>query len=260
MRCFIVWNYGFGRYFPYADFVEAMVYDYLIYGRRSVPYSIKVQEIEGRCVRFYINSEISHLRKVGYKAYREEFKKEHPEYFIDESCRVFRCLDMSLKREEKIAACHAHKRDLRTHIIDSFIDRIMKNPTTLHSWFSEYVDGEGKNRTCFSDKAVESLNKRLKKNGLNTLKNTTLYRLFRSRVKERFGCNIRTFFNNVLMSVSTEEVITKAIKKIKGKNMMSLYILALKKYRKICEVYYSDEDISFDDIFREYGVDLRMCG
>lgn len=80
----------------------------------------------------------------------------------------------------------------------------------------------------FSDKAVESLNKRLKKNGLNTLKNITLYRLFRSRVKERFGCNIRTFFNNVLMSASTEEVITKAIKKIKGKNMMSLYISALK--------------------------------
>lgn len=62
------------------------------------------------------------------------------------------------------------------------------------------------------------------------------------------------------MSASTEEIITKAIKKIKGKNMMSLYILALKKYRKICEVYYSDEDISLDDIFREYGVDLRMCG
>lgn len=260
VRCFIVWNYGFGRYFPYADFVEAMVYDYLIYGRRSVPYSIKVQETESRCVRFYINSEISHLRKVGYKAYREEFKKEHPEYFIDESCRVFRCLDMSLNREEKIAACHAHKRDLRTCIIDSFIGRIMKNPGTLHSWFSEYVDGEGKNRTCFSDKAVESLNKRLKNNGLNTLKNITLYRLFRGRVKERFGCNIRTFFNNVLMSASTEEVITKAIKKIKGKSMMSLYISALKKYRKICEVYYSNEDISFDDIFREYGIDLRMCG
>lgn len=62
------------------------------------------------------------------------------------------------------------------------------------------------------------------------------------------------------MSASTEEVITKAIKKIKGKNMLSLYVSALKKYRKICEVYYSDEDISFDDIFREYGVDLRMCG
>ena len=260
MRCFIVWNYGFGRYFPYNDFVEAMVYDYLIYGRKSVPYNIKTQEAESKCVRFYINSEISHLRKVGYKAYREEFKKEHPEYFIDESCRVFRCLDMSLKREEKIAACHAHKRDLRTHIIDSFINRIMKNPTTLHSWFSEYVDREGKNRTCFSDKAVESLNKRLKNNGLNTLKNITLYRLFRGRVKERFGCNIRTFFNNILMSASTEEVITKAIKKIKGKNMLSLYVSALKKYRKICEVYYSDEDISFDDIFREYGVDLRMCG
>ena len=167
---------------------------------------------------------------------------------------------MSLNREEKIAACHAHKRNLRTYIIDSFINRIMKNPTTLHFWFSEYVDREGKNRTCFSDKAVESLNKRLKNNGLNTLKNITLYRLFRSRVKERFGCNIRTFFNNVLMSASTEEVITKAIKKIKGKNMLSLYVSALKKYRKICEVYYSDEDISFDDIFREYGVDLRMCG
>lgn len=260
VRCFIVWNYGFGRYFPYDDFVEAMVYDYLIYGRRSVPYSTKVQETENRCVRFYINSQITHLRKVGYKAYREEFKKEHPEYFIDESCRVFRCLDMSLKREEKIAACHAHKRDLKTYIIDSFISRIVKNPGTIHSWFSEYVDGEGKNRTCFSDKAVESLNKRLKKNGLNTLKNITLYRLFRSRVKERFGCNIRTFFNNVLMSASTEEVITKVIKKIKSKNMMSLYISALRKYRKICEVYYSDEDISFDDIFREYGVDLRICG
>ena len=255
MRCFIVWNYGFGRYFPYADFVEAMVYDYLIYGRRSAPYSIKVQETESRCVRFYINHEISHLRKVGYKAYREEFKKEHPEYFIDESCRVFRCLDMSLNREEKIAACHAHKRNLRTCIIDSFISRIMKNPGTLHSWFSEYVDGEGKNRTCFSDKAVESLNKRLKNNGLNTSKNITLYRLFRGRVKERFGCNIRTFFNNVLMSAFTEEVITKAIKKIKGKSMMSLYISALKKYRKICEVYYSNEDISFDDIFREYGIE-----
>lgn len=151
---------------------------------------------------------------------------------------------MSLNRGEKIAACHAHKRDLRTHIIDSFIGRIMKNPGTIHSWFSEHVDGEGKNRTCFSDKAVESLNKRLKNNGLNTLKIITLYRLFRGRVKERFGCNIRTFFNNVLMSASTEEVITKAIKKVKSKNMLSLYVSALKKYRKICEVYYSDEDIS----------------
>lgn len=260
VRCFIVWNYGFGRYFPYNDFVDAMVYDYLIYGRRSVPYSTKVQETENRCVRFYINSQITHLRKVGYKAYREEFKKEHPEYFIDESCRVFRCLDMSLNREEKIAACHAHKRNLRTYIIDSFINRIMKNPTTLHFWFSEYVDREGKNRTCFSDKAVDSLNNRLRNNGLRSNKQLTLYREFRKRVKERFGCNIRTFANNIVMSASTEEVITKAIKKVKSKNMLSLYVSALKKYRKICEVYYSDEDISFDDIFREYGIDLRMCG
>ena len=33
VRCFIVWNFGFGRFFPYNDFIEAMVYDYLRYGR-----------------------------------------------------------------------------------------------------------------------------------------------------------------------------------------------------------------------------------
>ena len=37
VRCFIVWNFGFGRFFPYNDFIEAMVYDYLRYGRKSVP-------------------------------------------------------------------------------------------------------------------------------------------------------------------------------------------------------------------------------
>ena len=44
VRCFIVWNFGFGRFFPYNDFIEAMVYDYLRYGRKSVPYLKSVQE------------------------------------------------------------------------------------------------------------------------------------------------------------------------------------------------------------------------
>lgn len=46
VRCFIVWNFGFGRFFPYNDFIEAMVYDYLRYGRKSVPYLKSVQEAE----------------------------------------------------------------------------------------------------------------------------------------------------------------------------------------------------------------------
>lgn len=100
VRCFIVWNFGFGRFFPYNDFIEAMVYDYLRYGRKSVPYLKSVQEAEEKCVRFYIRSQIDMLRKEGYAAYRAKFKEERPQYFIGDDRTVFRCLDSSLKRED----------------------------------------------------------------------------------------------------------------------------------------------------------------
>ena len=108
-----------------------MVYDYLRYGRKSVPYLKSVQEAEEKCVRFYIRSQIDMLRKEGYAAYRAKFKEERPQYFIGDDRTVFRCLDSSLKREEKIAACVAHKRTLKEGIMASFINHLKKYPTTL---------------------------------------------------------------------------------------------------------------------------------
>lgn len=241
VRCFIVWNFGFGRFFPYNDFIEAMVYDYLRYGRKSVPYLKSVQEAEEKCVRFYIRSQIDMLRKEGYAAYRAKFKEERPQYFIGDDRTVFRCLDSSLKREEKIAACVAHKRALKEGIITSFINHLKKHPTTLYSWFSSEVDIEGKNRLCLSEKAVLYLNKRLARNGLKVLSASYLFRLFRKMVKNLFGSNVRSFLNGCLMSVSTEEVLTKSIKKIVSKTVLFLYKRVLKAYRRAYGLKYDPD-------------------
>lgn len=241
VRCFMVWNYGFGRYFPYNDFVEAMVYDYRRFGRLCKPRSKKAQEAEEKCVRFYVRSQIDMLRKEGYAAYRAKFKEERPQYFIGDDRTVFRCLDSSLKREEKIAACVAHKRALKEGIITSFINHLKKHPTTLYSWFSSEVDSEGKNRICLSDKAVSYLNKRLVRNGLKALSASYLFRTFRKMVKTLFGFNVRSFLNSCLMSVSTEEVLTKSMKKIVSKTVLFLYKRALKNYRRACGLKYDPD-------------------
>lgn len=218
-----------------------MVYDYLRYGRKSVPYLKSVQEAEEKCVRFYIRSQIDMLRKEGYAAYRAKFKEECPQYFIGDDRTVFRCLDSSLKREEKIAACVAHKRALKEVVITSFINHLKKHPTTLYSWFSSEVDSEGKNRLCLSDKAVSYLNKRLVRNGLKVLSASYLFRLFRKMVKNLFGSNVRSFLNGCLMSVSTEEVLTKSIKKIVSKTVLFLYKRVLKAYRRAYGLKYDPD-------------------
>lgn len=160
------------------------------------------------------------LRKEGYAAYRAKFKEECPQYFIGDDRTVFRCLDSSLKREEEIAACVAHKRALKEGIMTSFINHLKKHPTTLYSWFSSEVDSEGKNRLCLSEKAVSYLNKRLVRNGLKSLSASYLFRTFRKMVKILFGFNVRSFLNSCLMSVSTEEVLTKSMKKIVSKTVL----------------------------------------
>mgnify|MGYP000849855261 FL=1 len=218
-----------------------MVYDYLRYGRKSVPYLKSVQEAEEKCVRFYIRYQIDMLRKEGYAAYRVKFKEERPQYFIGDDRTVFRCLDSSLKREEKIAACVAHKRALKEGIMTSFINHLKKHPTTLYSWFSSEVDSEGKNRICLSDKAVSYLNKRLVRNGLKALSASYLFRTFRKMVKTLFGFNVRSFLNSCLMSVSTEEVLTKSMKKIVSKTVLFLYKRALKNYRRACGLKYDPD-------------------
>lgn len=200
-----------------------------------------MQEAEEKCVRFYIRSQIDMLRKEGYAAYRAKFKEERPQYFIGDDRTVFRCLDSSLKREEKIAACVAHKRALKEGIMTSFINHLKKHPTTLYSWFSSEVDSEGKNRICLSDKAVSYLNKRLVRNGLKALSASYLFRTFRKMVKTLFGFNVRSFLNSCLMSVSTEEVLTKSMKKIVSKTVLFLYKRALKNYRRACGLKYDPD-------------------
>ena len=172
---------------------------------------------------------------------RAKFKEERPQYFIGDDRTVFRCLDSSLKREEKIAACVAHKRVLKEGIITSFINHLKKHSATLYSWFSSEVDSEGKNRLCLSDKAVSYLNKRLVSNGLKVLSASYLFRLFRKMVKNLFGSNIRSFLNSCLMSVSTEEVLTKSIKKIVSKTVLFLYKRVLKAYRRACGLKYDPD-------------------
>lgn len=159
------------------------------------------------------------LRKEGYAAYRAKFKEERPQYFIGDDRTVFRCLDSSLKREEKIAACVAHKRALKEGIMTSFINHLKKHPTTLYSWFSSEVDSEGKNRLCLSEKAVSYLNKRLVRNGLKSLSASYLLeRLENGEDLVRFQCQV--VLNSCLMSVSTEEVLTKSMKKIVSKTVL----------------------------------------
>lgn len=231
----MVWNYGFGRYFPYNDFVEAMVYDYRRFGRLCKPRSKKAQEAEEKCVRFYVRSQIDLMRKGGYQAFRAQFAEEHPEYFIGKERTTFRCLNGALSRDEKIAACHAHKRDLRTNILDSFADRIAKHPSTAWSWFSHVTDKQGKNRMCFSEKAVAFLNRRLKNNGLKELSDSYLYRSFRIRLLKRFDGkynSVRSFLNAVVMSVLSSDVIAKAMKKIQSPVVLSIYRKVLKLYKK----------------------------
>ena len=235
VRCFMVWNYGFGRYFPYNDFVEAMVYDYRRFGRLCKPRSKKAQEAEEKCVRFYVRSQIDLMRKGGYQSFRAQFAEEHPEYFIGKERTTFRCLNGALSRDEKIAACHAHKRDLRTSILDSFADRIAKHPSTAWSWFSHATDKQGKNRMCFSGKALMFLNKRLRNNGLKELSASYLYKSFRMRLLKRFDGkynSVRSFLNAVVMSALSSDVIAKAMKKIQSPVVLSIYRKALKLYKK----------------------------
>lgn len=118
------------------------------------------------------------LRKEGYAAYRAKFKEECPQYFIGDDRTVFRCLDSSLKREEKIAACVAHKRALKEVVITSFINH---------------------------------------------------------------RSNVRSFLNGCLMSVSTEEVLTKSIKKIVSKTVLFLYKRVLKAYRRAYGLKYDPD-------------------
>ena len=123
----------------------------------------------------------------------------------------------------------------------SFINHLKKHPTTLYSWFSSEVDSEGKNRLCLSEKAVSYLNKRLVRNGLKSLSASYLFRTFRKMVKTLFGFNVRSFLNSCLMSVSTEEVLTKSMKKIVSKTVLFLYKRALKNYRRACGLKYDPD-------------------
>lgn len=101
----------------------------------------------------------------------------------------------------------------------SFINHLKKHPTTLYSWFSSEVDSEGKNRLCLSEKAVSYLNKRLVRNGLKSLSASYLLeRLENGEDLVRFQCQV--VLNSCLMSVSTEEVLTKSMKKIVSKTVL----------------------------------------
>lgn len=103
------------------------------------------------------------------------------------------------------------------------------------------MDSQGKNRLCLSEKAINYINKRLARNGLKSLSASYLFRTFRKMVKTLFGSNVRSFLNSCLMSVSTEEVLTKSMKKIVSKTVLFLYKRALKNYRMACGLKYDPD-------------------
>lgn len=231
VRCYMMFNFGYGRYFNYKDFEDAMVWDYFAHCRNFIIYKNRLDEKEERCVRMFVRGEINAMRKVGYYTYRADFRKNNPKWFVSEERRNFRCIDNSLSRNEKISACHEHKRKLRENIFDSFEAMILRNPQTVSTWFDTRVDNEGFTRICFSEKAIENLNRRLRRNGLREASGVYLFNQFCKRLKEKSGSKtftIKIFITNVMMLAFSKGIDIKRIKKPVCDQLQKLFKKAAK--------------------------------
>lgn len=265
VRCFIIWNFSWGRYFDYNDFCDAMYYNFVKNYRIFIPSTEELRAKEERSVRAFVRTEINHLRYVGHLVYRQELMDKHPEYFVSSERQVFRCLDSSLSREQKIESVWNHKRKIADGIYDSFAKRVSSHPNTLMTWFSKRVDSQGFTRICFSEKAVRFLNERRTNNGLKPVNGIKLFNDFCHRLKIKSGdpdYNIRIFIARTAVSTDNEKLIKSIIKKTSSKFIVS----KLERYLKKGEPVYvrkteSEDAIDFHPFFSEpttYGCELRV--
>ena len=181
--------------------------------------------------------ELSHMRAIGFDAYVEETKQQHPESFYTDGKAHFKCFDFTLKHREKAAVSIKGRTKAKKKIAKKVIWKAI-NPSNIKKYFNP----TGGHKPLL----LQEINERLVKAGFSPISDKTLYRWKAEIFKQNGGVNIRKIFKADKGLINEYKEVRKTHQRYKNRRLTIREIVEMvdfaidRTYPEIYEFYMFD--------------------